>query len=193
MCSLILQMQIIQHLCKGANHTGRLNECDIFGSKEAGRRLTSTLKLGSSKPFAYVMKMINEGRQETVDAAATLEYFLPSLEWLEGSSERYFGWGIARAASRFDSPGCGSARRRHRSHQLGGVVDALEGAPGLSRPPLLLLPLWASGRIRGQRRMRPASTRRPHSSLASDSASWEPPPPHHWCPAPPAHTVSHSE
>ncbi|KAH7952559.1 hypothetical protein HPB52_024013 [Rhipicephalus sanguineus] len=93
MCSLILQMQIIQYLCTGANHTGRLNECDIFGSKEAGRRLTSVLKLGSSKPFADVLKMISEGRQETMDASATLEYFLPSLEGLEGSSGRYVGWG----------------------------------------------------------------------------------------------------
>ncbi|XP_075749901.1 angiotensin-converting enzyme-like [Rhipicephalus microplus] len=91
-CSLILQMQIIQYFCRGANHTGRLNECDIFGSKEAGKRLTSILKLGSSKPFSHVMKMLSDGRQETVDAAATLEYFLPTLEWLKGSSVRRFGW-----------------------------------------------------------------------------------------------------
>ncbi|KAH6930669.1 hypothetical protein HPB50_016590 [Hyalomma asiaticum] len=91
--SLVVQMQIIEYLCRGANHTGRLNECDIFGSEEAGRRLTSILKLGSSKPFPDVMKMISEGRQESIDASATLEYFLSSLERLEEIDERYVGWG----------------------------------------------------------------------------------------------------
>ncbi|KAL3210516.1 hypothetical protein MRX96_037070 [Rhipicephalus microplus] len=57
-----------------------------------GQDYRSILKLGSSKPFSHVMKMISDGRQETVDASATLEYFLPTLEWLEGSSERRFGW-----------------------------------------------------------------------------------------------------
>lgn len=93
MCSLVVQMQIIQYLCRGVNHTGRLRECDIFGSEEAGRRLTSILKLGSSKPFSHVMKIISEGRQESIDATATLEYFLASLERLEDISERYVGWG----------------------------------------------------------------------------------------------------
>ncbi|KAH7946064.1 hypothetical protein HPB49_019933 [Dermacentor silvarum] len=86
MCSLVVQMQIVKYLCVGANHTGRLHECDIFGSKEAGRRLTSILKHGSSKPLADIMEMISEGQHKTMDASATLEYFLPVMEWLQDDS-----------------------------------------------------------------------------------------------------------
>ncbi|KAL1471691.1 hypothetical protein MTO96_039780 [Rhipicephalus appendiculatus] len=46
--------------------------------------------------ICHVMKVTSESRQETVDAAGSCRgccYFLPSLEWPEGSSERYFGWG----------------------------------------------------------------------------------------------------
>ncbi len=35
----ILQFQFYSSLCKLANHRGRLNQCDFYGSKRAGRRL----------------------------------------------------------------------------------------------------------------------------------------------------------
>ncbi|XP_077562556.1 angiotensin-converting enzyme-like [Haemaphysalis longicornis] len=93
MSSSVIQMQIIKFLCRAANHTGRLHECDIFGSKEAGKRLTEVLKLGSSKPFADVVMMITEDGGKMVDPSAILEYFEPVFEWLKHKNHhRHVGW-----------------------------------------------------------------------------------------------------
>ncbi|XP_077483443.1 angiotensin-converting enzyme-like [Amblyomma americanum] len=93
MFSFIAQMQIIKYLCAAANHTARLHECDIYGSKEAGRRLISILKLGSSVPFPDVVEMINEDRSKILDPSAVLDYFSPVLEWLKNNEpEGYVGW-----------------------------------------------------------------------------------------------------
>ncbi|XP_075549804.1 angiotensin-converting enzyme-like [Dermacentor variabilis] len=96
MCSFVVQMQIVKYLCGGANRTGPLHECDVFGSEDAGRRLVSILRLGSSKPLADLMEMISEGQRKTMDASATLEYFLPVMEWMQDNSESHVGWGQHR-------------------------------------------------------------------------------------------------
>ena len=37
--SHLLQFQFHKYLCEAAGHKGRLDQCDIYDSKEAGKRL----------------------------------------------------------------------------------------------------------------------------------------------------------
>ncbi len=89
--ALVLQFQMHRALCKKAGHTGPLNECSIFKSKEAGEALRAMLALGASKPWPDALEAMTGER--TMDAGAMLEYFAPLTAWLaEQNKGQTCGW-----------------------------------------------------------------------------------------------------
>ncbi|XP_042138912.1 angiotensin-converting enzyme isoform X2 [Peromyscus maniculatus bairdii] len=91
--SFIIQFQFHEALCRAAGHTGPLHKCDIYQSKEAGKLLADTMKLGHSKPWPEAMKLITG--QPNMSASAMMNYFKPLTEWLITENRRHgetLGW-----------------------------------------------------------------------------------------------------
>ncbi|KAM6175753.1 angiotensin-converting enzyme [Erethizon dorsatum] len=91
--SFIIQFQFHEALCQAAGHQGPLHKCDIYQSKEAGKRLADTMKLGFSKPWPEAMKMITG--QPNMSALAMMNYFKPLMDWLITENGRHgekLGW-----------------------------------------------------------------------------------------------------
>ncbi|KAL6073647.1 hypothetical protein STEG23_023533, partial [Scotinomys teguina] len=91
--SFIIQFQFHEALCRAAGHTGPLHKCDIYQSKEAGKLLADTMKLGYSKPWPEAMKLITG--QPNMSASAMMNYFKPLTEWLITENRRHgetLGW-----------------------------------------------------------------------------------------------------
>ncbi|XP_057571065.1 angiotensin-converting enzyme isoform X2 [Hippopotamus amphibius kiboko] len=91
--SFIIQFQFHEALCQAAGHTGSLHECDIYQSKEAGKRLADAMKLGFSRPWPEAMRLITG--QPNMSAAAMMTYFKPLLDWLVTENGRHgekLGW-----------------------------------------------------------------------------------------------------
>ena len=87
----ILQFQFHRALCKKAGHTGPLNECSIYGNKEAGAAYIEMLKMGASKPWQEALFALTGQRE--MDATALLEYFAPLQKWLEEQNKgQKCGW-----------------------------------------------------------------------------------------------------
>ncbi|EDW37220.1 GL26134 [Drosophila persimilis] len=96
----IFQFQFHKALCSLAgqyapNDSRRtLDNCDIFGSKEAGRALSKFLSHGSSRHWKEVLQEFT-GETE-MDTSALLEYFDPLYQWLKQENSRLgvpLGWG----------------------------------------------------------------------------------------------------
>ncbi|KAF7239084.1 Angiotensin-converting enzyme [Varanus komodoensis] len=79
--SFILQFQFHKALCQAANHSGSLHTCDIYQSKEAGLKLSKTLRAGSSRPWQDILQELTGTNK--MDATALLEYFHPLTAWLQ--------------------------------------------------------------------------------------------------------------
>ena len=77
----ILQFQFHRALCKKAGFAGPLNECSIYGNKDAGAAYAKMLSLGASKPWQDALEQLTGQRE--MDATAILEYFQPLQKWLE--------------------------------------------------------------------------------------------------------------
>uniref|UniRef100_A0A1W7RA02 Angiotensin-converting enzyme n=1 Tax=Hadrurus spadix TaxID=141984 RepID=A0A1W7RA02_9SCOR len=89
--SFIIQFQFHQALCDIAGHKGPLHRCDIYNSKEAGKRLAQMLQMGSSRPWPVAMKVLT-GKTK-MDAGPILKYFEPLLKWLkEKNEDEIIGW-----------------------------------------------------------------------------------------------------
>nr|XP_020043995.1 angiotensin-converting enzyme isoform X2 [Castor canadensis] len=91
--SFIIQFQFHEALCQAAGHQGALHKCDIYQSKEAGKLLADTMKLGFSKPWPEAMKLITG--QPNMSASAMMNYFKPLMDWLITENERHgekLGW-----------------------------------------------------------------------------------------------------
>jgi len=87
----ILQFQFQRALCDAAGHEGELHACSIYGSKEAGDRLTAMLEAGSSQPWPDTLEKLT-GTQE-MDASAIIDYFRPLMGYLKEQNEgRSCGW-----------------------------------------------------------------------------------------------------
>jgi peptidyl-dipeptidase A len=87
----ILQFQFQRALCEAAGFEGPLNECSIYGSKEAGAKLTAMLETGASVPWQDTLEKLT-GTQE-MDASAIIEYFTPLMGYLkEQNAGRSCGW-----------------------------------------------------------------------------------------------------
>ena len=89
----IYQFQFYQAMCRAAGYTGPLNRCSVYGSKAAGDKLESMLRLGQSKPWPEAMKVMTG--QDRIDASAMIEYFQPLLTWLkEQNKGQKTGWTV---------------------------------------------------------------------------------------------------
>ncbi|EGV96772.1 Angiotensin-converting enzyme [Cricetulus griseus] len=91
--SFIIQFQFHEALCRAAGHTGPLHKCDIYQSKEAGKLLADTMKMGYSKPWPEAMRLITG--QSNMSASAMMSYFKPLTEWLTTENRRHgetLGW-----------------------------------------------------------------------------------------------------
>jgi peptidyl-dipeptidase A len=87
----ILQFQFQRALCDAAGHEGELHACSIYGSKEAGDRLTAMLEAGSSQPWPETLEKLT-GTKE-MDASAIIDYFQPLMGYLKEQNEgRSCGW-----------------------------------------------------------------------------------------------------
>ena len=87
----ILQFQFQRSLCEAAGHEGDLHECSIYGSKEAGARLTAMLEPGASVPWQDTLEKLTGTRE--MDATAIIDYFAPLMVYLKEQNEgRTCGW-----------------------------------------------------------------------------------------------------
>ncbi len=87
----ILQFQFQRALCGVAGHEGPLHECSIYGSEEAGARLSAMLEAGSSQPWPDTLEKLTGTRE--MDATAIIDYFAPLMAYLKEQNEgRSCGW-----------------------------------------------------------------------------------------------------
>jgi peptidyl-dipeptidase A len=77
----ILQFQFHRALAREVGASGPLHRTSIFGSKEAGRRLGSTLEMGASREWPDALERLTGERR--MDAKGLLEYFAPLQQWLD--------------------------------------------------------------------------------------------------------------
>jgi peptidyl-dipeptidase A len=77
----ILEFQFHRALARAAGESGPLHRASIYGSKEAGRRLRSTLEMGASREWPDALEAMTGER--TMSAAGLLEYFAPLKRWLD--------------------------------------------------------------------------------------------------------------
>jgi peptidyl-dipeptidase A len=95
----IVQLQMHKSLCIAAGEydasdpSKSLHNCDIYGSKAAGSKLLSLLKLGSSVPWQKALEALTG--VDRLDASVLLEYFKPLHDWLVKENKRtgeFIGW-----------------------------------------------------------------------------------------------------
>ncbi len=87
----ILQFQFQRALCQAAGNKGPLNECSIYGSKEAGAKYWAMLQKGASQPWQKTLQEMVGSDQ--LDASAILDYFTPLHDWLkEQNRKQSCGW-----------------------------------------------------------------------------------------------------
>lgn len=87
----ILQFQFHRALCEASGFEGPLHRCSIYGSTEAGERLSEMLEMGASRPWPDALEAIAGSRD--MDATAILDYFAPLAAWLDEQNEgRACGW-----------------------------------------------------------------------------------------------------
>jgi peptidyl-dipeptidase A len=87
----ILQFQFYRSMCQAAGYKGPLHECNFYGSKEAGARLSKMLSMGASRPWPDALEAMTGQRQ--MDASALVEYFQPLQAWLEQRNKgQKCGW-----------------------------------------------------------------------------------------------------
>jgi peptidyl-dipeptidase A len=77
----ILQFQFHRALAKIAGCTQPLEQCSIYGNKEAGERFAQMLALGESKPWPEALNMLTG--EKDMDATALVDYFAPLKTWLD--------------------------------------------------------------------------------------------------------------
>jgi len=87
----VLQFQFHRSLCQAAGYEGPLNRCSIYGSEEAGRRLSAMMAMGRSRPWQEALEALTGARE--MDATAILDYYAPLQAWLnEQNKGRTCGW-----------------------------------------------------------------------------------------------------
>jgi peptidyl-dipeptidase A len=89
--SFVLQFQFQKALCEAAGFDGPLNECDIYGNKEAGKKFMDMLAQGASKPWQDTLEKLTGSRE--MDGSALIEYFTPLMNYLaEQNKGLSCGW-----------------------------------------------------------------------------------------------------
>jgi peptidyl-dipeptidase A len=76
----IYQFQFHRALCKAAGFKGPIDQCSIYGNKEAGKRLMAMLSMGASRPWPDALEALSGERK--ANASALIEYFAPLRAWL---------------------------------------------------------------------------------------------------------------
>jgi peptidyl-dipeptidase A len=77
----ILQFQFHRALVRESGASGPLHRASIYGSAAAGRRLRTTLEMGSSHEWPDALEALTGERR--MDGSALLEYFAPLRAWLD--------------------------------------------------------------------------------------------------------------
>ncbi|XP_014245652.1 angiotensin-converting enzyme-like [Cimex lectularius] len=91
--SEFLQFQIFDVLCEGQNR--RLYLCDIYGNKQAGKKLRKLMGQGSKQPWDVTFEDFSKGKFKTYSAAPLLDYFDPLIKWLQKEVMKHkipLGW-----------------------------------------------------------------------------------------------------
>ncbi|GFN85927.1 angiotensin-converting enzyme [Plakobranchus ocellatus] len=88
--SLVLQFQFYKAACVAAGDTGPLHHCDFYSNPDAGHKLRSMLKLGSSKPWPDALEQMTGQRE--MDAQPLVEYFQPLFQFLKKENGEDHGW-----------------------------------------------------------------------------------------------------
>ncbi|MFY8349280.1 M2 family metallopeptidase [Pseudoalteromonas sp. SSM20] len=87
----ILQFEFHRALCEIAGSKESIHRCSVYNSKEAGERLDTMLKMGSSRPWQEALASVT-GKPE-MDATAILDYFAPLQKYLDEQNKgRQCGW-----------------------------------------------------------------------------------------------------
>jgi peptidyl-dipeptidase A len=98
--ALIYKFQFFRSMCleSGSYVPGDpskpLHRCNFYGSKAAGRKLSSMLEMGRSRPWKEAMEVMTG--QDEMSTGAIREYFLPLEQWLVERNRRdnvTVGWG----------------------------------------------------------------------------------------------------
>ncbi|XP_063229178.1 angiotensin-converting enzyme-like [Bacillus rossius redtenbacheri] len=97
-----LQMQLFKAMCEAAV-LGRvgpparlslpLHQCDIYGSKDAGKRLRAMMEMGSSRPWPAALEAV--AGERGYSAGPLLQYYAPLHDWLARQVWRHripVGW-----------------------------------------------------------------------------------------------------
>ena len=87
----IMQYQFHEALCNEAKFDGPLHECSIYGNKDAGEKIISTMAMGQSTPWQDAFENLTGSRQ--LSGNSILNYYAPLKDWLdEQNKERTCGW-----------------------------------------------------------------------------------------------------
>ena len=87
----IMQYQFHEALCNLIDYDGYLHECSIYGNKEAGDKIISTMAMGQSLPWQDAFENLTGSRQ--LSGKSILNYYAPLKEWLdEQNKNRICGW-----------------------------------------------------------------------------------------------------
>ena len=87
----IMQYQFHEALCNLIDYDGYLHECSIYGNKEAGDRIISTMAMGQSLPWQDAFENLTGSRQ--LSGKSIMNYYAPLKEWLdEENKNRICGW-----------------------------------------------------------------------------------------------------
>ena len=87
----IMQYQFHEALCNLIDYDGYLHECSIYGNKEAGDRIISTMAMGQSLPWQDAFENLTGSRQ--LSGKSIMNYYAPLKEWLdEENKNRSCGW-----------------------------------------------------------------------------------------------------
>jgi peptidyl-dipeptidase A len=87
----LLQFQFHRALVREAGVSGPLHRASIYGSKEAGRRLATTLEMGMSHDWPDALESLTGDRR--MESTGLLEYFAPLQRWLdEQNRSTPVGW-----------------------------------------------------------------------------------------------------
>ena len=87
----IMQYQFHEALCNLIDYDGYLHECSIYGNKEAGDRIISTMAMGQSLPWQDAFENLTGSSQ--LSGKSIMNYYAPLKEWLdEENKNRTCGW-----------------------------------------------------------------------------------------------------
>ena len=87
----IMQYQFHEALCNEIEFDGLLHECSIYGSKEAGDKIISTMAMGESLPWQDAFENLTGTRQ--LSGKSILNYYAPLKDWLDEQNKyRTCGW-----------------------------------------------------------------------------------------------------